>query len=98
MLHAVHFLYNTMFGVHKNALCYKGTILRRELWSFSYNSFVKFVGKKKNAPCYKGTILLRNYRKMTIAWSVSYYSFVKFHGKKNTCVIKGQFYRGIIGK
>ena len=51
-------LYNAIFGVHRNMdsviskLCYKETILHRNYrkmtikWSFSYNSFVKFHGKK----------------------------------------------------
>ena len=50
--------------------CYKGTILQRNekmtiLWPFSYNSFVKFHGKKWEPQhdcvitrvCYKGTAL-----------------------------------------
>ena len=61
--------------------CYKGTILQRNyrtmtiLWSFSYNSFVKFHGTKTwephhdsvisnlcyNEACYKATALLLAY-------------------------------------
>ena len=47
----VQFLFSTMFGVHRNQPCYKGTILQRNYrkmtmkWSFSYNSFVKFCGQ-----------------------------------------------------
>ena len=49
-------LYNAIFGVHRNGLCYKGTILQRNCrkmtikWSFSYNSFVKFHRLKKPKP------------------------------------------------
>ena len=39
------------------------------VWSFPYNSVVKF------------SILQRDYRKMIIAWSFSYNFVVKFHGK-----------------
>ena len=56
----VQSLYNTMFEVHRNAPCYKWILLYRDnlernymkmtiLWSFSYNSFVKFVLKSLEA-------------------------------------------------
>ena len=48
-----------MFGVHMNGQCYKRIVLKKDklilqrnyskmtiLWSFSYNFFVKFHGKK----------------------------------------------------
>ena len=50
-----------------NEMCYEGTILQRNYrkmtikWSFSYNSFVKFHGKKLqygiiSNPCYIYTV------------------------------------------
>ena len=52
-------LYNPLFRLHRNGLCYKlselcykGTIIRRYnrkmtiLWPFSYNSFLKFHWEK----------------------------------------------------
>ena len=49
----VQSLYNTIFGVHRNEPCYKGIILQRNntkmtfhFMVISYNSFVKFHGKK----------------------------------------------------
>ena len=69
-------LYNAMFMVHViSEVHYKGTILLRTIlliiWSFSYDSFVKFCGKKfgshnmtmlypnpcYNEVCFKGTAL-----------------------------------------
>ena len=61
--HTVQSLYNTTFGVLRNEpcinkSCWKETILQRNYsWSFSYNTFVKFYGKKNVGatttwPCY----------------------------------------------
>ena len=76
--------------------CYKERILQRNYRKFmvvSYNTFVKFQGKKMGFEtqrrhcvirklCYKGRILQRNYRKITISWSFPYNIVVKFQGKK----------------
>ena len=60
--YTVQSLYNTLFGVHRNGLCYKinGVIKGQSLqiiyrkmtilWSFSYNSFVKFYSKANWEP------------------------------------------------
>ena len=43
----VQFLYNPMFGVHRNGeCCIKGNFTKKIIgkWLFSYNSFVKFLG------------------------------------------------------
>ena len=39
---------NAMFVIHRNGLCYKKTMLKRDnfKWSFSNNSFVKFHDEK----------------------------------------------------
>ena len=75
-LHTVQSIYSARFGAYRNGSCYKGTILHRNyrkmtiLWSFSYNSIVKFHGQKigslmtvlypnmcYNEVCCKGTAL-----------------------------------------
>ena len=55
---------NTMLGVHRKGLCYKGTTLQSNYrkmtmkWSFSYNFFVKLCGKIIG--CHTMTVLYLN--------------------------------------
>ena len=54
-IYTVQSPYNAKFGCVTSESCYKGTILYRNhrkmtmKWSFSYDSFVKFQGKKIGA-------------------------------------------------
>ena len=87
----------TMYSDHieECILCYKGTILQRNyrkmtiVWSFSYNSYVKFYGK--NIGSHDMTVLYPNmflYNEVCCKGIVMYCYYIE----ECIFVIKGQFF------